>query len=166
MSLLKLETTRLAAPVPTPRASSPAIWAGAGAVGMLLVVALVLGVSKGGWSWPVGVKAGPRGLVILRESSKDTPAFRALKIQLQSGGHDAYRAEKGHKFLILDVDAKDSQTNQPVKVVEEWKAAIGKTEYPALIITDLASEKILDKRHLPEGSTAEQCIGWLKAKGG
>lgn len=84
MSLLKLESRTSPAAPPKERAaaaSSPGAYVGAGAAGgviaTLLVVALVMGVAKGGWSWPGGTpapiaEAGLRVLV-LEESANRKP---------------------------------------------------------------------------------------------
>lgn len=133
-------------------------------VALLLLVALA---SKGGCSleWPSVVKAGPRGVTIIRESSEDTPAAGRLWTALRNPPHSDYLKEKGHTLLILDADAED-ENGRPSPAVEVWKPVIVGVKMPALVIYDPASKKILDKRSIVPEDGADAIIGFLKAKGG
>lgn len=170
MSILRKPTAPAA-----PSANAPSVpTAGAGAAGALFgvsgwLVAVVLLVAlcqaKGCVPWPNAVKAGPRGVVLLHESSADTPAAGRLFTALRNPPHADYLTSKGHKLDILDVDSED-ENGKPTKAVVEWRAALGGVKLPAVIVLDLASRKILDKRSVVPEDGADAIIGFLKAKGG
>lgn len=144
--------TRLAAPAPKPRESSPAIWAGAGAVGMLLVVALVLGVSKGGWSWPVGPvspvsEPGLKVLVIEPDPQQRHKVLTAgqseAMLATAKGSLREYVESKGGEFRLLD-DNNDVSGDAP------WVQALWKREHKSLPWIVVVNGKRWTEGPLPE----------------
>lgn len=153
-----------ASAVTTSKPSNSRLVAVAVAGGLLCIaLGVVVGVvASRGVKWPtIGVGKGTRGVVILRESASATPAMRELIVTLRNGEPEKYISEHKHTLLILDKDSKDPNEQS---VVKDWLPLAPKL--PALLIYDLPSRKILDKRELPDGTTAAQVIDWLKAKGG
>lgn len=109
------------------------------------------------------VVAGPRQVLILRESANDTPAMGRLINSLQAGKGREYLKSKGHSGFVLDVDAKGPDGQVPANVAA-WKAALN-TVLPVLAILD---EKggVIYKTTLTDDATADNVLDILKGHGG
>ena len=100
------------------------------------------------------IPAGPRQVLILRESSEDTPTLARLFTSLQAGKLNAYLRSKGHSAFVLD----DDDESQKVK---DWNKALG-IKLPALAILD-DKGAILYKTTLPDNASDEDVMTVLKA---
>lgn len=144
----------------------------------LCIVAALLGgctcgsVGTGAVAWvsvnglpSVGPKAGPRGVVILRESSNDDPKFGVLITKLQGPETAEYRKERGHQFSVLDAQSKKANEQA---AVAKWIEIVGTFNESDrwLFIYDLKSRAVLAKQKLPADATVETILAALKAKGG
>lgn len=109
------------------------------------------------------VVAGPRTIILLRESAEDTPSMGRLINSLQAGKAREYLRSKGHSCFVLDDDAVNS-AGQPSELVAKWKAFLD-VPLPAVAILD-DKQNVLFKISLAEGTTADDVISWLKSKGG
>ena len=109
------------------------------------------------------VVPGKRQVVVLYESSDKSPELARVLTGLRTGSSNKYLLDNGHEFYILDADEKD-ENGQPSVVVKKFKDMAGDTPMPALIIQDLASGDILDKKKLP--ATDQATIELIKGTGG
>lgn len=95
---------------------------------------------------------GPRNVLIVHESSDQTPDFAAMVRDLRTGPHADYLKSKGHSLLILD-----DELNQPALTPYRPFAT------PELLIVAPPS-KLLSRSPLP--ATASEVMAAIKAKGG
>lgn len=119
---------------------------------------LVFGGQTGGCVPVIGVPAGPRTVLIVREASDSTTeTARVLTTALRTGESAKYLAAKGHSLLILDDDSKD-ENGQPSPVL----AKFAPFAVPELLI--IAGDKAIHREKCP--ATADAVLAVLKAKGG
>lgn len=109
--------------------------------------------------------AGPRQLLIFRESAQDTPLQSLMFNGLQAGVQSIYLKGKGHGCFVLQADDKGPDGNPPA-IVEQWKPHFDGMAFPVLIITDKASGKILHKTTLEPKASADDVLNILKQFGG
>jgi hypothetical protein len=130
---------------------------------IILLVASVLNlVYQQGLVPGVGEPPGPRTVVVLYETESVTPAFSQELVLLRTGANEAYRAEKGHKILSLDDDAKGPD-GQPVPLVARLNTE--SVTPPAVYV--LAGDKILAKQTIKsEDGAAAEVMGVLRGTGG
>lgn len=95
--------------------------------------------------------AGPRQVLILRESADDSPALSRLIVSLQGGKGRDYLKSKGHACFVLDVD--DAQG-------AKWKETLN-LAVPAVGIID-SKGNVLAKQNLSSGDTADTVLALLK----
>lgn len=112
---------------------------------------------------PFSPTAGPRHIVILRESERDTPAFGNMVGLLRAGAPAKYLAEKGHRFTLFDVNDED-ENGRPVKLVEELKTFA--VPPPALFVLPLDGGNPLYKATLPKPPSADAVVDAVKGTGG
>ena len=103
---------------------------------------------------PDPIPAGPRQVLILRESSEDTPTLARLFTSIQAGKLNAYLRSKGHSAFVLD----DDDESQKVK---DWNKALG-IKLPALAILD-DKGAILYRTTLPDNASDEDVMTVVKA---
>lgn len=103
---------------------------------------------------PDPIPAGPRTVLILRESSSDTPMLARLYTSLQAGKAHAYLKSKGHSAFVLDKDTDHAR-------VVAWRDAL-MLPLPAIAILD-DKGKILYKDILPANTTDEDVLAVVKA---
>jgi hypothetical protein len=109
--------------------------------------------------------AGPRQLLIFRESADDTPLQKLTFSGLQFGIQSSYLKSKGHAFFLYDDDDKDSQGN-PAAIVEQWRPHFTGMAYPVLVIVDKKSGAIVHKTSLDAKASADDVLTILKQHGG
>lgn len=112
---------------------------------------------------PDPTPAGPRTVIILRESAEDTTALARLITNLQAGPGRDYLKSKGHACFVLDDDATDA-SDRPSPLVEGWKKALN-LPFPVVAILD-SKANVLYKQTLGKDSTAEEVLALLKKWGG
>jgi len=108
---------------------------------------------------PPPIPAGPRTVLILRESANDTPAMSRLLVSLQAGKGRDYLKSKGHSCLALDVDAKGADGKADANVAA-WRVAVD-VPLPALAILD-SKGNVLHKEPLPATATADDVLAVLR----
>jgi hypothetical protein len=108
---------------------------------------------------PTPMVVGGKLIVVLAESSQDTPERGRLYVELRDSTKPAgrYLVEKGHQLLILDPD---------MTMAKSWVdyASTKKLQLPALIIQDLKTKDVIYSGSLPE--TSEAGLEVLKKIGG
>lgn len=136
--------------------TSPGAYVGAGAAGgviaTLLVVALVLGVAKGGWSWvvpspsPVS-EAGLKVLIIEPDPQQRhkvlTAGQREAMLATAKGSLREYVESKGGEFRLLD-------DNNDVSDDAAWVQALWKLEHKSLPWIVVVNGKRWTEGPLPE----------------
>lgn len=110
-------------------------------------------------------EAGPRNVLIFRESANDTSAQARLFTSLQAGNGHEYLQSKGHKSFVLDVDSEDGHGN-PAPIVQAWKSHIEGAQLPLLIIVDREAKKVVHKSTLAPAATIDDLLKILKENGG
>lgn len=101
-----------------------------------------------GLPWPSWfTPAGPRHLVIVRESADDTPDVARLLTNLREGAIAQQLAAAGHRVTILDDDDRDA-AGQPVPVLEAYKPF---TLPELLVLTQ--QDKLVRRLKLPDSAT-------------
>ncbi len=113
---------------------------------------------------PVPVPAGKRNLLIIHESTKDTPAFGGMVVGLRNGAPAEYLKSKGHRFYLLD-DNDVNMNGKPTALVEKWRPHLVGMKLPVVVVLNEKAE-IVHKQELPEGTTPTQAIDILKSHGG
>ncbi len=104
---------------------------------------------------------GKRHIVILRETSDDTPEQARAWNLLRSGENASYIKAKGHKLEILDDDSVD-QDGQPSKLVEQLKPLA--SSLPFMFILEPSDGRPLHSQAAP--ATAAQIMEVIKSHGG
>ncbi len=104
---------------------------------------------------------GKRHIVILRETSDDTPEQARAWNLLRSGENASYIKAKGHKLEILDDDSVD-QDGQPSKLVEQLKPLA--SSLPFMFILEPSDGRPLHSQAAP--ATAAQIMEVIKNHGG
>lgn len=127
-----------------------------------LDAALAQAIAELGAQPPVPpVVEGKRRVVVLHETSDDTPELSQLLVKLRRQEIEQYLRAKGHRLDILDDDQLDS-AGRPDSLVSKLKA-LGVAE-PALFILELASGDVIHQQPLP--ATPEAVMEALKSHGG
>lgn len=122
---------------------------------VLLIALLIYSKSGGGGVVPVPTPTpGARTVVILHESSRPTPWFGGMVVDLQRQGSTAqtYLANGKHSLWILDKDLPN-----------KWQ--LSAQQLPALFILD-ATGKTLFTQAIPANYTADNVIERLREHGG
>lgn len=114
---------------------------------------------------PDPTPAGPRSLLLVRESAETTPALARLVASLRSGPSQQYLRANGHRLDILDDDEVGSD-GKPSKTLESWRPHFTGMKLPVLIIFDSKTTAILHKESLGDSATDATVIAILKANGG
>lgn len=109
--------------------------------------------------------AGTRGVLILRESADTTPALARVLTGLRTGKAADYLRDKGHTLTILDDDAVGPD-GKPAPLLDTFRAEFSGVALPALIVYDLATKRVLDKRVIADTTTADSVVEVIKATGG
>lgn len=104
---------------------------------------------------PPPVVAGPRTVLIVRESATDSPSDARMFASLQAGQAHQYLKSKGHSAYVLDDD-------DPLGA--KWVAALGIALPAAAILDDKGV--VVFKFSLANGATADELLAVLKSKGG
>ena len=105
---------------------------------------------------PVVVE-GPRDVLIVHESAKDTPPFGRLASTLREGTVADYLKSKGHNLLIQDPD-----DGSPI--IKQWQAEITGATLPIVIVSDKG--KLISKDALAADATAQTVLDLVKKAGG
>lgn len=113
---------------------------------------------------PDPTPAGPRQVLILRESADDTPAIGRLIVSLQGGKAHDYLKSKGHGCFVLDADAKD-ESGQPDANVARWKLVLAGVPMPIVAVLH-TNGKLLGWKTIATTDTADNVLTFLKEHGG
>lgn len=111
------------------------------------------------------VTEGKRSVVIIRESSNDTPALARLMTGLTDGAGADYLKSKGHSFAVLDPDEVD-ENGQPSALVKSWQKHYAGMTMPVVFIIDSATNSIIVKQAMPDTMTWNDVLTLLKSNGG
>ena len=110
---------------------------------------------------PVPIPSGPRTVLIVRESSDDTPSMSRLLVSLSAGkGHD-YLKSKGHGYFAFDTDAKGSDGKPDPKVMQ-WISAVNMLPPFAAILDSKGN--VLAKMGIGNANTADDVLTLLRGK--
>lgn len=115
---------------------------------------------------PDPTPAGPRIVLLIRETADTTPALAALINQLRTGPPSQYLKSKGHNLLILDDDSLGGD-GKPSVLVEQWRPHFKDLNLPAVLVIRKASDgsiQVVSKETLPP--TADAVIDLVKKSGG
>lgn len=112
---------------------------------------------------PPVVVPGKRQVVLLYESEDKSPEVARVLNGLRNGDSAKYLLANGHEFFILDASEKD-ENGQPSTVIKKFKEMAGNSPLPVLIVQDLDSGELLDKKPLP--SSDQAAIEIIKQTGG
>lgn len=127
----------------------------------LLVVLLLRGGCGG--VLPSAASAGPRSVVLVYESSDNTPAFARLVLDLRDGEAAKYLAEKNHTLTVIDRDAPDPNGDRS-KLLAKWSNEIGET--PVVLVLDSTGAKLVGKGPIDKNGAASAVIDIVKKNGG
>lgn len=114
--------------------------------------------SGGNWSIPGFVPAGPKTVLIVRETEDTTPEQAIVATGLRAGAHADYLKSKGHSLLILDDDAVN-EAGQPLPLLAKFKPY----SVPELLIVS-PPDRLIHREPLP--ASADAVMAAIKAKGG
>lgn len=105
------------------------------------------------------VVTGPRQVLLIRESLKDSPELSRLLIGMRNGEPAGYLKSRGHRFFVLD-------DNDATPLVEKWRQHYSGMKLPVVIILSDKSE-IVHKQEIPPTSAEPSVVlEILKAHGG
>lgn len=108
---------------------------------------------------PPVVTIGPRQVLLIRESSKDTPELSRLLIGMRNGEPAGYLKSRGHRFFVLD-------DNDATPLVEKWRTHYSGMKLPVVLILNDKAE-IVHKQEIPPTSAEPSIVlEILKAHGG
>jgi hypothetical protein len=108
------------------------------------------------------VPPGKRSVLIIHESTADTPEFGGLIVTLRNGKYAEHFAAKGHRLFTLDDDDKDEK-GSPTPMVEKWRPHFTGMTLPAVFILD-EQGALVHKQPMP--ATADAFLEVVKAHGG
>lgn len=105
------------------------------------------------------VEVGSRQVLLIRESSKDTPELSRLLVGIRNGEPASYLKSKGHRFFVLDADDK-------TPLVEKWAQHYSGMTLPVVIVLSAKGE-LVHKEAIPATSADPSAVlNILKAHGG
>lgn len=114
---------------------------------------------------PPPVVEGPRSVLIIRESLKDTPEFGGLLVGIRNGEAAGYLKSRGHKLFTLDDNDKD-MGGQPTPLVEKWRPHYAGMTLPAVFILSDKGELVHKQSIDAKASDPNVVLDILKAHGG
>jgi hypothetical protein len=120
---------------------------------------------------PPAPPSGPRNVLVVYESSKQTPAMNVFFNQFRNGTYSQYVRDHKHVVDFLDDNTID-RNKRPAPAVEAWRPFYKDLGLPAVVITDPVTRTVITKESLrgPDGNiipgAADKLLNLLKATGG
>lgn len=111
------------------------------------------------------VVQGPRKVLIIRESTRDTPEFARLLIAIRNGEPANYLASHKHRLYTLDDNDKD-MNGQPTPLVEKWRPHYADMTLPVVFILDDKGALVHKQELPPTADNPATILDILKAHGG
>lgn len=164
LQLVKPYAVRAAGVVPSKWRSVAAAFALGCVVGSVLANGLPsISIPWPDWKIPsIVTPAGPRRILIVRETADATPQLNGELILLRKDPIAAYLTSKGHRLDILDLDAKDKD-GAPIKAVTEFKTNYATLKPPAILI-QAENNAVVHAASLPADVKAAAILETIKAK--
>ena len=125
---------------------------------LALALWLAIGAPHGGGCSVVVPAAGPRQLLVVRETADTTPEFGRYLTELRAGETAKYLKEKKHTLEILDQNGKD-ENGQPAAELVKYQPF----SPPELFII-APPDKLLSRQKLPPNPA--ELLAAVKANGG
>lgn len=108
---------------------------------------------------PEPVPSGKRWVLLVHESSENSPGFSQAVTLLRQPPHGPWMVSNGHSLSILDKDATDEHGKSAFAT---WQPHFADLALPAVLVLDKGTGKVVHKESLAEGFTAEDVIALLK----
>lgn len=120
---------------------------------------------------PPAPVSGPRNVLVVYESARQTPAMNIFFNQFRNGTYNQYVKDHKHIVDFLDDNMVD-RNNKPAPSVEAWRPFYKDLGLPAVVIVDPTTRTVITKESLkgPDGNiipnAANKLLELLKASGG